>query len=166
MRPKILVSQLVRTFCGTHPSPIFLLILFSGWFVFAVCLAVDFKSAWGMRPNPGIQSSSQILFITLKKNRNYVNVLFLNNLLSQVRLNKTLFGQVKVRVKSTVILLLESFSKQLFISWKYYWICGSMTAPVIPHRLEDFIFRVPCLRNLQRWVVRNSWLEGVMYESP
>lgn len=40
MHPKILVSQLVRTFCGAHPSPIFPLILFSGWFVFAVCLAV------------------------------------------------------------------------------------------------------------------------------
>lgn len=68
IRPKILVSQLVRTFCGAHPSPIFPVILFSGWFVFAVCLAVDFKSAWGMHPNPGIQSSSQILLsIILKK---------------------------------------------------------------------------------------------------
>lgn len=68
MSPKILVSQLVKTFCGTHPSPIFALILFSGWFVFAVCLAVDFKCAWGMHLHRGIQSSSQILlFITVKK---------------------------------------------------------------------------------------------------
>lgn len=68
MRPKILVSQLVRTFCGAHPSSVFPLILFSGWFVFAVCLAVDFKSAWGMHPSPGIQSSSQILLsIILQK---------------------------------------------------------------------------------------------------
>lgn len=57
IHPKILVSQLVKTFCGAHPSPIFPLILFSGWFVFAVCLAVDFKSAWGIHPNPGIRAA-------------------------------------------------------------------------------------------------------------
>lgn len=69
MHPKILVSQLVRTFCGAHPSPIFPLILFSGWFVFAVCLAVGFKSAWGMHPKPGIQSSSHILLLITQKKK-------------------------------------------------------------------------------------------------
>lgn len=112
MHPKILVSQLVRTFCGAHPSPIFPLILFSGWFVFAVCLAGDFKSAWATHPKTGIQSSSQtLLLIAQKKKKSAVDVLFVNNLLSQVRLNRTLDGQVKVRLKTTVILLLERFSK-------------------------------------------------------
>lgn len=60
MRPKILVSQLVRTCCGSHPSPILPPMLFSGWFVFAVCLAADFKSTWAVHPDPSIQSSSQI----------------------------------------------------------------------------------------------------------
>ena len=69
MHPKILVSQLVRTCCGSHPRPILPPMLFSGWFVLAVCLAVDFKSAWGMHPNPGIQSSSQIPLLIIQKKK-------------------------------------------------------------------------------------------------
>lgn len=66
------------------------------------------------------QLSNTAVDYSKKKNRNAVNILFLNNLLSQVRQNRALHEQVKVRVKDTVILLLESFSKQLFISWKFY----------------------------------------------
>lgn len=66
-----------------------------------------------MHPNPGSQSSSPILLlIILKKNTEMLWMsIFLNNLLYQVELNKTLYGQGKAEEKSTIILLLGSFSK-------------------------------------------------------
>lgn len=39
-----------------------------------------------------------------------------------------------------------------------------MIAPVLPYELEDLIFQVLSLRNLQYGFVRTCWLEGVMCE--
>lgn len=104
-----------------------------------------------MHPNLGIQSSSQIPLLIILKNAEMLwTSIFLNDLLYQLRLNKTLYGQGKVGEKSTIILLLGSFSKQFFIAWKFYLSCRSMAAHFMPYQLKDFIFRVLWLRNMQR----------------
>lgn len=39
-----------------------------------------------------------------------------------------------------------------------------MTAHFMPYQLEDFIFQVLWLRNMQHAFVRHCWQECVMYE--